>query len=74
MEPGGMEIGEHVGGKVRHLRLRKGWSQEELAFKSGLHRTYVSQVERADTNPTLTSLKRLADALSVPCWKLIEPK
>lgn len=68
-----MDIRRHVGLKVAELRHQKGWSQEELGFNSGVHRTYVSQVERGVINPTIANLKRLADALAVPCWQLIEP-
>lgn len=68
-----MDIQRHVGRKVEKLRRGKGWSQEKLGFESGFHRTYISQVERGITNPTLDSLKRIADTLSVPCWELIEP-
>ena len=48
---------------VRLLRKAKGWSQEELAAKCDLHRTYVGAVERAERNITLSSLERIAVAL-----------
>jgi len=44
---------------------RLGISQEELAFRSGLHRTYVSGVERGIRNPTVVIVERLAKALKV---------
>ena len=68
-----MEIRRHVGRKVAGLRQERGLSQEDLSFQSGFHRTYISQVERGAINPTIESLKRLADSLEVPCHKLIEP-
>lgn len=53
-------------------RLEKAWSQEELAFRSGLHRTYVSGVERGKRNPTVVVLQQIADALGVPASRLLE--
>lgn len=51
--------------------MEKGWSQEELADRSGLHRTYVSGVERGVRNPTITVLDRLASALEVELSRLV---
>jgi transcriptional regulator with XRE-family HTH domain len=48
---------------LRQLRERAGLSQEALAAKSGLDRTYISLLERAQRQPTLKTLARLADAL-----------
>lgn len=50
---------------LRRLRESKGISQEELASRAGLHRTYVGAVERAERNITLTTLQRIASALTV---------
>jgi len=50
---------------VRKFRENKRWSQEKLAEISGLHRTYVSGIERGVRNPTLTVLNQLAIALEV---------
>lgn len=51
------------GDLVREKRLKKGWSQEELAFEAGLHRTYIGHVERAERNLTLENIYVLARAL-----------
>jgi transcriptional regulator with XRE-family HTH domain len=51
-----------------------GISQEELAFHSGLHRTYVSGVERGIRNPTVVIIKRLATALEVEPQTLLLAK
>lgn len=53
------------GKKVRKLREEKSWSQEFFAEVSGLHRTYISGIERGTRNPTLTVIWQIADALEV---------
>jgi transcriptional regulator with XRE-family HTH domain len=53
------------GQKLRSVRLDKNLSQEELAFRAGLHRTYVSSVERGERNVSLVNIHKLAAALDV---------
>ena len=53
------------GSVVRSQRQGSGFSQEELAHRSGLHRTYVTDVERGARNPSLNSIKKLSGALGV---------
>ncbi len=53
------------GEKLREIRLVLGYSQEELSFKAGLHRTYISSVERGKRNISITNIKKLADALDI---------
>lgn len=60
-----MDLRKQVGLNVQRIRKEKGWSQEELAFRAGLHRTYVSGVERGIRNPTVLVLGQLAEALEV---------
>jgi transcriptional regulator with XRE-family HTH domain len=60
-----MDVRRLVGQNLRRLRLEKGWSQEELAFRSDLDRTYVSGVERGVRNPTIIVLSQLGHALGV---------
>lgn len=57
---------------VRELRREKGWSQEDLAVASNLHRTYIGTVERAEQSITVDSIEKLATALDVPVAKLFE--
>lgn len=56
---------------IRRLRLRCGWSQEQLAEQCGLHRTYVGAIERGERNLGLDNLERLARALNVPAARLL---
>ena len=67
-----MDIRKQVGLNVQRIRRTRGWSQEELAFESGLHRTYISGIERGARNPTITVLKELADALGVSPGALMD--
>jgi len=59
------EVCVRFGEKLRNIRLELGYSQEELSFKTGLHRTYISSVERGKRNISLTNIKKLADALGL---------
>ena len=62
-----------AGKNIRTLRESKGYSQEELAEKAGLKRSYMGHIERGDKNVTLTTLRRIAIALNVhPSILLIE--
>lgn len=54
------------GERVRKLRKERGLSQEELAFKANLHRTYIGMIERAEKNITLINIEKIAIALEVP--------
>ena len=61
-----------LGSTVRRLRTNRGISQEELADRAGLHRTYISSIERGQRNPALVSIIRLAQALGVDPSALLE--
>ena len=57
---------ERLFGQVlQQLRHKRGLSQEELGFESNYHRTYISQLERGQKNPSLKAIFRLAKALGV---------
>jgi len=60
------------GERVRLLRVAAGLSQEELAERSSLHRTYISSVERGRRNISLANIYSIADALEVDVRKLFE--
>lgn len=51
------------GERVRDLRKERGLSQEQLAFKADLHRTYIGMIERAEKNITLINIEKIAIAL-----------
>ena len=62
---------EAVCKSVHERRELLGISQEELAHRAGLHRTYISDIERGARNPSLKTLSRLADALEISTSELI---
>ena len=53
------------GQKVREERARLGLSQEELAGRAGVHRTYIGMIERAEKNITLQNIEKIAKALDL---------
>lgn len=57
---------ERFGARVRAERERQGVSQEELADRAGIHRTYLGGVERGERNIGLLNVLRIARALGVP--------
>lgn len=65
------EILIKFGKKVREKRIGFGWSQEELASRAGIHRTYVGMIERAEKNITLTNIEKIAKALGTKIDDLI---
>ena len=67
-----MDVRKRVGINLKRLRLDRHLSQEDLAFEAGLHRTYISGVERGVRNPTVMVLEEIAKALKVPAAKLLE--
>lgn len=57
---------------VRKLRTERGWSQEQLAFETGLDRTYISGLERCVWNVALDNVHKVATALNVQPWQLLQ--
>lgn len=60
-----------LGEELRKAREQAHLSQEKLAFEAGVHRTYVSMLERNKKSPTLDVLFRLCNALGLPASELI---
>ncbi len=57
---------------IKRWRSQTGISQEKLAFRSKLHRTYICDIERGSRNPTLQSIGKLAQALNVSLPVLLQ--
>lgn len=60
------------GQRLKYLRAINNISQEELAFRAGVHRTYIGMIERAEKNITLLSLYKIAGAFNINLKDLID--
>lgn len=68
-----MDICKHFGANVRRIRRAKDMSQEELAHRADIHRTYLSALERSGgRNPTIKVVERIAKALDVTLGELLD--
>ena len=63
-------VAKQFGEKIRNLRQARNLSQEELAFKAGVHRTYLGGIERGERNPSLRNIIAIANALEVTLVEL----
>lgn len=66
-----VDLNERFGRAVRQLREVRGWSQQCLAERAALNRSYMGEVERAAVMPSLATAAKLARALDVPLSQLI---
>ncbi|MDT8391689.1 MAG: helix-turn-helix transcriptional regulator [Lentisphaeria bacterium] len=66
------DINETVRTNIRKFRAERGLTQEKLAFKSGLHRAYIGQIERGEKSIGLTNLQKLAVSLDVDVRDLFD--
>ena len=62
------KIEMRFGQRVKELRLKQNISQEELAFRCGLSKNYISDVERGTRNISLKSIEKIADGLAIRPW------
>jgi transcriptional regulator with XRE-family HTH domain len=67
-----VDICQRLAKNLRRLRTEKGWSQEDYADRAGIHRTYVSDIERGARNPTITVVEKLAGPFGVSAGALLE--
>ncbi|MHB8509821.1 MAG: helix-turn-helix domain-containing protein [Candidatus Dormibacteria bacterium] len=70
-EPAGRRL---FGVRLRELRERAGWSQEELAGVAGLDRSYLAEIEKGRRNPGLSTLLKLGSALQCRVGDLVPPE
>lgn len=68
-----MDVRRRLGLNLKRFREEQGFSQEAFADHCGLHRTYISGIERGVRNPTVVILDRIAKALKVSPGALLEP-
>lgn len=63
-------INKKVGLKIKECRIKKGWTQEQLAFEAELHRAYIGQIERGEKNVGIANLNKIAVSLGISIKKL----
>lgn len=66
------DIKRALGARVRELRDERDWSQEQMGEASGLHWTYIGQVERGERNLSLSSLQKIANGFKIKIWELVK--
>ncbi|WP_334011493.1 helix-turn-helix transcriptional regulator [Burkholderia cepacia] len=71
LKPGQAALRSRLSKNLKRIRAAQNISQEELGDRAGLHRTYISQVERTVTNVSLDNIYLLAEALSVDPAELL---
>ena len=67
-----MDICKKFGNRIHELRIAQGLSQEVLAQKAGLHRTYIGAIERGERNVSLINIEKIASALNLSIVDIIE--
>jgi len=67
-----MNIKEKFGTRIREMRLKQGISQEELAFRADLDRTYIPSIEKGKRNVSIEVVEKLAKALNVEVPELFK--
>jgi transcriptional regulator with XRE-family HTH domain len=66
-----VEIRARLARNLKAARADKGWSQEDYADRAGIHRTYVSDIERGRRNPTISVVEKLAVPLGITASELL---
>ena len=66
------DINKEVGRRIRVLRMNRGFSQEDLADSSGIHRSHMGEIERGACNITLKTLQRVGAGLRVSVGELVK--
>jgi transcriptional regulator with XRE-family HTH domain len=67
-----MNVIKSFGDKIKLLRLEKGYSQEELASRAGIDRTYISDIEKGERNVSLKIIEKLALSLDKEIFELFK--
>ena len=67
-----MDVRKRLASYMKSMRADRRWSQEELADRSGVHRTYISGIERCVRNPTITNVAKIAAAFGCSIGELVD--
>lgn len=66
------EIGQIIGERIKQLRKKRKWSQEELAHRANINRTYIGELERGEKNATIDILAKVVNALETTFEELFQ--
>ena len=66
------DIKQKLSARIKDLRIKQGYSQEELAGKCDLHRTYISDIERGERNVSIENVERISNALDIDPSELLK--
>lgn len=66
------DVNKIFGKRIEVLRKKQNLSQEELAFKCELHRTYIGAIERGEKSPTLKTIEKIANGLNLEIIELFK--
>ena len=66
-----MKIQQVAAENIRHIRAKRGLSQEGLALDAGMSRAYIGEIERAEKNISIGRLEKIAKVLKVETWLLL---
>lgn len=66
------DIYRHIGRRVREERVRRGWTQEQLAERAETHLSFIGQLERGIKKPSLVTLKKIANAFGTKAGDLLD--
>jgi len=67
-----LDVQRQIGATIRALRLKRKWSQDVFADRSGLNRAHVGEIERGESNVTIQTLKIIADTFGVRISDLVK--
>ena len=67
-----MTIEKQLGMRIKYLRTKKHWSQEDLALEANVNKNYISDLERGTRNPTIKVLEKIANALEINLEELFK--
>jgi transcriptional regulator with XRE-family HTH domain len=66
------DIKQKLGKRIKTLRVKSGYSQEQFALRCKLHRTYISDIERGERNVSVENIEKIATALKVEPDELLK--
>lgn len=68
----GNDIYQHIGRRIREERIKRGWTQEHLAEKVGLHLSFIGQLERGFKKPSVQTVKNIATIFGIKAGALFD--